>query len=241
MRPLLGKSVLRETCSIKNQHCEETDSAAGKDIFLNAGAVSFSAGADCQKDSSVSGDHMIQCMRNSLLVLLFASIASAAQTIPPVKAKSLDASEVQLPAAWGSQVLILVLGFSHKSADIVENWGKHISADFHGDTRVAYYQMPNLEGVPGFVKPMILKGMHKDVPPAEQSHFVPIYDHKSEWKTLVHFSAPDDAYLIVASANGHPIWQSHGPYSESTYNELKKAVSGLLENLPGTVPKSWFL
>jgi hypothetical protein len=102
---------------------------------------------------------------------------------------------------------------------------------------VTYYEMPNLEGVPGFVKPMILKGMHKDVPSAEQPHFVPIYDHKSEWKALVHFTAPDDAYLIVATADGHPTWQAHGYYSEAIYLELKKAVSTRLEQSPGAVPK----
>jgi hypothetical protein len=187
-------------------------------------------------DLIARGDQMIECIRNSLLLLLFASIASA-QTIPPVKATSLAGSEVELPAPSNGQILILILGFSHKSANVVENWGKHISADFSSDSRLNYYEMPNLEGVPGFVKPMILKGMHKNVRASEQPHFVPIYNHKPEWKTLVHFAVSDDAYLIVATTDGHPTWQAHGYYSEPIYTELKKAVSTLLEKSPGAVPK----
>jgi len=41
-----------------------------------------------------------------------------AQSMPPIKAKALDDSEVVLPKPGGQQFLILVLGFSHKSGEI---------------------------------------------------------------------------------------------------------------------------
>jgi hypothetical protein len=159
---------------------------------------------------------------------LFVATISSAQIIPTEKAKALDDSEVVLPDPGSQRVLILVLGFSHKSADLIEDWGKHLAADFHDNAHVAYYQIPDLLGVPGLVKPMILHGMRKDIPEAEYSHFVPIYDHKQGWQSLVNFSAPDDAYVLVASPAGHPISQAHGPFSDETYNELKKPVSSLL-------------
>ena len=175
---------------------------------------------------------MIKVCRFSLLFFCVAfacSAQSTPQAIPPVKAKALNDAEVILPNPGDGRVLVLVLGFSHKSADEIELWGKRLAADFHDNAHVAYYQIPDLQGVPGLVKPMILHGMRKDIPEAEYSHFVPIYDHKQGWQSLVNFSAPDDAYVVVASPDGHPIWQAHGPYSDETYNELKKFVSGLLE------------
>ena len=178
----------------------------------------------------------MKLFRVTLLVLLFASIASA-QTIPPVKAKTLNDAEVTLPDPSGPPILILVVGFSHKSSELTKVWTKQISANFHDNKCVAYYQMPNLQGVPGFVKPMILSGMHKDVPAGEQPHFVPIYDHKDEWKKLVGYSSPDDAYLLVATSDGHPVWQAHGSYSEATYHELKKSVSALLDKTADSTPK----
>ncbi|MGH9679162.1 MAG: hypothetical protein ACRD4Y_04360 [Candidatus Acidiferrales bacterium] len=180
---------------------------------------------------------MMKIFRVSLLLFFCAALASA-QTIPPVKAKSLNDADVTLPTPGSRQILILITGFSHKSGDLVKTWAKQISADYRSDSLVAYYQIPNLQGVPGFVKPMILKGMRKDTPPEEQSRFVPIYDDKDAWKKLVHFSMPDDPYLIVATPDGHPVWQAHGAFSDATYEELKKSVSTLLEKSAPATPRS---
>jgi len=76
---------------------------------------------------------------------------------------------------------------------------------------------------------MILDGMRKSVPAQELPHFAPLYSNESEWKKLVDFSVPDDAYLIVATPDGHPVWQAHGRYSDAIYADLKKSVASLLE------------
>jgi hypothetical protein len=76
---------------------------------------------------------------------------------------------------------------------------------------------------------MILHGMRKGVPAQELPHFVPLYSNESEWKKLVNFSAPDDAYLIVATPDGHLVWHAHGRYSDAIYTDLKTSVATLLE------------
>lgn len=76
---------------------------------------------------------------------------------------------------------------------------------------------------------MIIHGMRKDVPAQERPHFVPLYSGEAEWKKAVDFSAPDDAYLIVATPDGHSVWQAHGAYSDAVYAELKKSVASLCE------------
>jgi hypothetical protein len=179
---------------------------------------------------------MMKFLRLLPLFFLGPTLCSA-QSIPAVKAKALNDSEVALPNPSSGQVLILIVGFSHKSADVIESWAKHLAADYHDNPRVAYFAMPELQGVPGLVKPMILHGMRKDVSSAEYPHFVPIYDNKPAWEKLVSFAAPDDAYLIVATPDGHPVWQSHGAYSDETYGELKKSVSAFLGEAPTSVSK----
>jgi len=163
-----------------------------------------------------------------LPVLLTPGLCSA-QSIPAIKAKALDNSEVALPNPESRQVLILVVGFSKKSGELCQVWDKNISAEYHADGRVSYFVVPVLQSAPSFVRPMILHGMRKGVPAQELPHFVPLYSNESEWKKLVSVSAPDDAYLIVATPDGHSVWQSHGPYSEAIYSELKKSVATLLE------------
>jgi hypothetical protein len=75
---------------------------------------------------------------------------------------------------------------------------------------------------------MILRGMRKDLPAEQQAHFIPILDHEDEWKKLVNFSAPDDAYILLADPHGHVAWHRHGPLTDSSYDALKSALSKLL-------------
>lgn len=168
----------------------------------------------------------------ALLFFTLVSISEAqTQTIPSVRAKALDDSEVTLPKPADQQILILVLGFSKKSADDCQLWARHIGAEMLEDPRVNYYQIPNLEGTSSLAKKLILHGMRSGLSTEQLSHLVPLYDSQDEWKKLVNFSAPDDAYLIVATPDGQITWQSHGPFSASNYTELKKAASTLLKKM----------
>jgi len=81
---------------------------------------------------------------------------------------------------------------------------------------------------------MILHGIRKQVPTAEQPHFVPIFDNESAWRKLVNFSAPDDAYLIVTDPQGNVAWQAHGKFADDLYIALKQAAAKLLDSSAGT-------
>jgi hypothetical protein len=178
----------------------------------------------------------MKLLRLSLL-LLFTATLSSAQSIPAVKAKALDDTEVMLPGPGMKQTLILIVGFSKKSGELCRVWGKKISTDYNTDARITYFVVPVLQGAPSLVRPMILHGMRKSVPAQELPHFVPLYSNESDWKRIVNFSAPDDAYLIVATPDGRPVWQAHGPYSDAMYADLKKAVANLLEKPSTSSPK----
>jgi len=165
-----------------------------------------------------------------LLGLLTAS--TPAQSIPPVNAKALDDSQVILPPPTGHQLLILLIGFSHKSGDACGSWAMRLVADYTSDPHTAYYQLAELQSAPSFVRGMILHGMRKDVPAAQHSRFVPLYDHEPEWKKAVNFttSAPDDPYIVVTAPGGDILWQTHGSFTDSSYSDLKSAVAKLTVN-----------
>ena len=165
-----------------------------------------------------------------LLLVVFTVALACGQSIPAVKAKALDGTQVTLPNSGSRQALILVVGFSRKSGELARAWGRKISADYHDDARIAYFIIPVLAGAPSLVRPMIVHGMRKDVPAQDLAHFVPLYSEESQWKKAVNFSAPDDAYLIVATPDGHAVWQAHGPYSDDIYGDLKKSVATLFES-----------
>ena len=174
-----------------------------------------------------------------LVPLFFVTAAlSSAQSIPAIRAKALDNSEIILPSPGSHQVLILIVGFSQKSGKLCEVWSKQISADYHADTRIAYFSLPVLQSAPSLVRPMIVYGMRKGVPTQELRRFVPLYSNESDWKRLVNFSTPDDAYLIVATPDGHLAWQAHGPYSDAIHSDLQKSVATLLEKSSSAPPEN---
>lgn len=164
------------------------------------------------------------------LLLCFAAVLSSGQSMPAIKGKALDNSEITLPSNGSQQILILIVGFSQKSGKLCEMWSRKISADYHADTRVVYFSLPVLESTPSLLRPLIVHSMRKGVPTEEQRRFVPLYHGESDWKKFVNFSTADDAYLIVAAPDGHPIWQAHGAYSDAVYSNLKNAVASLLKN-----------
>src|SRR5215831_735368 len=173
-----------------------------------------------------------------LLVVFFTATLTFAQSIPIIRAKALDDSEITLPSPGSHQFLILVVGFSQKSGKLCEVWGKQISSVYRTDARIAYFILPVLQSAPSLVRPLIVPGMRKGVPAQEHRRFVPLYSNESDWKKLVNFSAPDDAYLIIATPDGHPVWQAHGPYSDAIYADLKKSVATLLERSSTPLPEN---
>jgi hypothetical protein len=160
-----------------------------------------------------------------LTALRLAVLPAAAQTIPPVKAKALDGSEVVLPQPDSPHYLILTIGFSHKSGQPSSAWGKRLVAEYSSNPHVAIYQLAELEAAPSFIRGMILHGMRKDVPEAQHSHFLPLFDHEEQWKKLVNFSGPDDAYILLTTPDGRVLWQTHGPVEDSACAELKAVVA----------------
>lgn len=151
----------------------------------------------------------------------------AGQTIPGVKTKALDDSEVVLPKAGSQQVLVLILGFSRKGGDVCSAWSKRIAAEYGEDPGVAYYSLPVLEDAPALIRPMIVHGMKKGATAKEQAHMAPVYVGEAQWKKVVGYVSSDDAYLIVADAQSKVAWLGHGVFSEEKFGELKRAVDGL--------------
>jgi hypothetical protein len=148
-----------------------------------------------------------------------------AQSIPSVKAKALDDSEVILRKSAGQQLLILILGFSHKSGEACRAWSQRVAADYGSDPHATYFQLAGLESAPSFGGGMIVKNMRKGVPPAQQSRFVPLFEHQEDWKKAANFSAPEDAYVLISFPAGRILWRTRGTVTDASYTDRKGAVA----------------
>jgi hypothetical protein len=160
------------------------------------------------------------------LTLAFAIFAGhcAAQQVPPTQAKALDQSVITFPQNDG-KVLLLLIGFSHKSEKECDKWNDRLKPGYLHDSHLAYYELADFQGVPSFVMRFILHGLRRAVPKDEHAHFIPFYSGEAEWKKLVSYSAPEDAYLVVADPAGYALWQTHGPPDDNKYSELQAALT----------------
>jgi hypothetical protein len=153
-------------------------------------------------------------------IVLFV-VPGRSETIPLTHATALSGRQVTLPADLKARSTVLVLGFTQKSSDACSAWGQQIAAMTAGDSRVVNLQMPVLESVPRWIRGMVVHSMKGHVPVNLQGTFVPVFENETEWKHVVGFSAPDDAYVVVADAQGRIVWQAHGAVTDAQMRELK--------------------
>jgi hypothetical protein len=161
------------------------------------------------------------------LLLAVGGVVCVAENLPETHSKALDGTAVAFPGRGGGKPLLVMVGFSHQSSGQFESWNKEIFGAFWGSKAVDCYAIVELQGVPRFVNPLILHGMRREIKPAEQSHFVPIYTDETEWKRAVGFSAADDAYVLVADASGRVVWRTHGPPDAGKIAGLKTTLARL--------------
>jgi len=163
----------------------------------------------------------------------FTAALTSAQSIPAIKAKALDNSEIILPNPGSQQLLILIVGFSQKSGKLCEVWSRKISADYHSDARIAYFSLPILQSAPSLVRPLIVYGIRKGLPAEERRRFVPIYSNESDWKKLVNFSAPAVNELLphTSCKTASRFLSSHGPMTPMHESRC------CLEHLGRTLPQ----
>ena len=170
--------------------------------------------------------------RHLLLVLLagngLVAQGAAAERIPVVHSVSFANQAVNLPAELqGKAAGVLVVGFSRGSREAVTDWARRIAADYRTSPVVAYYELPVVASVPGFVRGVVLRSIKSSVPERARKRVVPITDQEPAWRAIAHYQNPDDPYLLVVDGEGDVVWQTQGKPTDAAYAALKQQVEVL--------------
>ena len=99
--------------------------------------------------------------------------------------------------------------------------------DFEANPRIVYYQVPVLSEVPSLIRGFVLQRMRHGMTTAEQAHFAPTFQDEAKWKEAVHFTAPDDAYILVLNSDGTIRWRTQGVLTASSSRALANAIGAL--------------
>ena len=167
-------------------------------------------------------------IKRFLLASLITACPGLAQSVPATTAKALDGTTIAFPTPASQKPLLLMVGFSHKSSDDFKLWNQQTLSPYLSDPRIEYYELADLQGVPSFIKGMILHGMRREIHGTEQSHFAPLTAGEEEWKKAIGYSSSVNTYIVLADASGHIVWQTHGVPDEQKIAGLKKALAQAL-------------
>ena len=159
-------------------------------------------------------------------VLSLAAVVASAQgeTLLHLVGQTLSGRQIVLPDNAHGQIALLVIGFTKKSSQATRTWGERFKKDFGNDQRYVVYQVALLEDVPRFIRGMVTSGIRRDTPPAEQDHFVTLFNGETDLKRFVAYSGPDEAYLLLLDAKGEVRWRGHGLFREQDYAALQEAM-----------------
>ncbi len=155
--------------------------------------------------------------------------AVSAQQIPKVDELNLSGHRVQLPQDVSDKVAVLILGFSRASKEPSTAWNTKLQSNLGKMPGIEIYSMPVLEEVPGFIRGMVVSGIKRGVPENLRDHFVPVLHNEAEWKKLVNYKEPDDAYLVVLDRTGNIAYQMHGTLDDQNYDQLRQHVAPLMK------------
>jgi hypothetical protein len=158
-------------------------------------------------------------------ILLLAVTASRA--LPPATVQNLAGEQLVLPRDLG-QPAIFVAGFTKASRAETEPWAQRLRADARIGTKVRIYEVSILDGVPGFLRSMILKQMKSGVAPARQKQFLIVTDAVDSWKRALDAAGNDDhAAVILVQSTGVVIWRGHGAVTEPAYQDLLREIGSI--------------
>lgn len=157
-----------------------------------------------------------------LTILLLAVTVS--RVLPSVTVQNLAGEQVVLPRDLG-QPSVFVAGFTKGSRAETEPWAQRLRGDARISGKVRVYEVSILDGVPGFLRSMIIKQMKSGVAPARQKQFLIVTDAVDSWKRVLDTAGNDDhAAVILVQSDGSVIWRGHGPVAESACQDLLRAI-----------------
>jgi hypothetical protein len=149
-------------------------------------------------------------MRHLWIILaLWAAPASAWV----LEGKDLNGAALSLPTALSGRAGVLIVGLSQASSKATQAWEQRLWADLGSNTQVAVFGVAQLEGAPGFVVPMIIRGIKKSKDKAHWAQMLVLRSGRAALEALVSYdrSAPDDAYIVVLAPDASIRLIVHAP------------------------------
>lgn len=157
-----------------------------------------------------------------LLLLAGLSFAQAQTAVPGGPVERLSGGQVSMPELLHGQITLVVASFSRASNAASLDWlrGAHADPELG---RVRILQCVAMEGVPGFVRPLIRRGLRQQTPAAWQPDVLLLGQSRQQWQSLFAVRDPDQPAVALFDAHGALLWRGSGTFAASAH-ALKQAL-----------------
>ena len=167
-----------------------------------------------------------------MLATLVFLAATASATMSSVTAQTLAGERVVLPRDI-ADAGVLIAGFTKASRAQTDAWAHRLRDDARVSPKATIYEVSILDGVPGFLRGMIISQMKSGIAPQRQKRFLIVTESVDLWKrALVASGSDDQAYVILVQRSGAIVWRGHGAVTESSYEDLMRAIESLKREKP---------
>lgn len=156
------------------------------------------------------------------LVIACAMLCATAlptQVMPRLGAETLAGQRIVLPHELAA-VSVLVAGYTKESRKQTEPWVRRLREEARIAGKATVYEVAILDGVPSFIRGMILRQMRSGVSAARQKEYLVVTENVETWRSLLGPTGDDDACILLMRTNGVVLWRTHGPVNDGAFEAL---------------------
>ncbi|NYF90403.1 hypothetical protein HDF08_002505 [Edaphobacter lichenicola] len=137
----------------------------------------------------------------AVMVLCLSCIMLQAQTLPQVHGTAVSGHAHVLPDELKGKVAVLIVGFTRGSSEPAGAWANRFRTDFSHNGELVVLRLPFLEDVPKLFRGLAKSGVERSAG-QDRDEVIPIFESEAVFKQLVHYSTPDDAYILILDRAG---------------------------------------
>ena len=158
-----------------------------------------------------------------------AAAAGSQQRLPQTATTALDGHAVVLPRDLPGRITVLIVGFGRKSSDATTAWEKPARTTLAHPPEVGFYDMAMLAEVPGFVRPLVVRAIRRQVPDALKPNFLPLTTDPAAWKRFAGYDAgqPDAPYVLLVDRTGALRWSTHESFTPERFAAMAQQAHRL--------------
>ena len=150
------------------------------------------------------------------------------QRLPEIKVGALDGSKIILPDSAFGYITLIAFGFQRDSQDDMNTWIIPFAKEFNDSTIYNYYEIPMMgTRIPNILRGFINRGMKRGIAKDKHRKVLPYYGNIDKYAKELAMNDRTQVHIFLLDIEGMIRWQTQGPATEETMNELKTTVQEL--------------